>query len=114
MRALTIAQRRELQLKNFNERYIKDFEKAKKILNSYYRYVALYSRLIELENDSRWAYTDYTKDLQEKESRHYNRLTAYLKPYGIKIFVPWSLPYMGIEDDKTNAIRENVIEPILY
>lgn len=114
MRQLTIAQRREAQLKRFNDEYIHDIEKAKKILNSYYRYVALVSRVGELENDSRYAYTRYCKSEQEKEARHYDRLTGYLKPYGISIFVPWSLPYLGIKEETSGAIKTNVIEPILY
>ena len=114
MKSLTIAQRREAQLKMFTEKYVKDEETARKIFNSYYRYVGLYRRLTELENDSRYYNSKYCKSLQKKEENRNERLLNYLKPYNIIIFVPWSLPFLGIKDPETGAIKENVIDPILY
>ena len=114
MAQMTIAQRREAQLNKFNEDYIKDLAKARMILNSYYRYVGLYSRVLEMENDSELVNTRYCKEQQERETKWYNRLCEYLKPYGISVFVPWSLPYLGIKDETNGAIKTNVIDPILY
>jgi len=114
MRQLTICERRQKQLEQFNTRYIKDEETARKILNSYYRYVALYRRLVDLENDSRYCDSRYCLSLQKKEETWRERLTGYLKPFNIIIFVPWITPCLGIKDETNGAIKENVIDPILY
>lgn len=114
MRQLTIAQRRERQLQEFNNKYINNEETARKIFNSYYRYVGLYRRLVDLENDSRYCDSRYCKSLQAKEETWRERLTGYLKPYNVVIFVPWITPCLGIKDESNGAIKENVIDPILY
>ena len=114
MRSLSIAQRREKQLKRFNEVYIKDEEKARKIFNSYYRYVALYERVLTMDNDSRWYGSRYHQEESKKAERWEKRLAEWLKPYNISVYVPWSIPFLGIKDDKTGAIMETVIDPILY
>lgn len=114
MKQLTIAQRRAAQLNKFNADYIHNIETAKRILNSYYRYVALSHRVLELENDSRTYNTTYCREEAAKEEKHYKRLTSYLKPYGITIFVPWITPTLVIKDDARGVITSTVIEPILY
>lgn len=114
MTQLTIAQRREKQLESFNERYIHNMELASKIFNSYYRYVGLYRRLFDADNDSNMYGTKYHKRLEAKEEVWRARLLGYLEPYGITIFVPWITPCLGIKDEQNGAIRENVIDPILY
>lgn len=114
MRTLTIAQRREAQLERFNADFIGDMDKARKIINTYYRYVALSYRVFEMDNSTRWYNTPYHKQESAKEARAYKRITAMLKPYDLKIFVPWIYPTIAREDKATGAIITTAIEPILY
>lgn len=113
MAKLTIHERRLAQLEKFNNEYIHDYEKAKYILNVYYRYVALVQRVTTLENSD--AYNSrYCKSEQAKEEKRYDALCKILKNYGICVFVPWSLPFLGIKDETNGAIKTQVIDPILY
>lgn len=114
MSKLSIAQRRELQLTELINNYINDEQAARKIFNSYYRYVALYARCLEADSDESIYGTAYYNELQQKEEQWRERLENYLRPYGISIFVPWSIPYLGIKDANSGAIIKHVIEPILY
>ena len=114
MSKLTIAQRRELQLEQFNNKYIHNYEEAKKLFNSYYRYVGLHARLFEAENDSVLYNSPYYKSLKEQESKRYDSLKDRLSVYAISIYIPWTIPYLGIKDAVTGGITENVIDPILY
>ena len=110
----TIAQRRALQLEKFNDEYIHDIEKARKILNSYYRYLQLSNRVVEMDNDSNLYGSRYHREQSAKEKRWYKRLTAMLEPYGISIYFPWSMPFLGIVNKETGGIDIEVIDPILY
>ena len=114
MAALTIAQRRALQLEKFNDEYIHDIEKARKILNSYYRYHALYTRVLVMDNDSNYYGSRYHQEQSKKEEKWRNRLTEMLKPYGISIYVSWSMPFLGIVNPENGCIEKEVINPILY
>lgn len=113
MRKLTIAERRKMQLENFNNKYIHDMETARRLFNSYYRYVALSRRVLELENDSNMYGTRFQIEESEKEERRYNTLKKALEPYNISIFVPWCTPTLAIKDNN-GCIIETVIDPILY
>ena len=113
MAQLTIAQRGELQLQRFNEQYINDIDKARYILNSYYRFVALYRRNAELEQNERIYNSRWFKAEEEKAERWWNRLSGILSEYGISIYVPWSMPFLGIKGEN-GCISAEVINPILY
>lgn len=112
MRTLTIAQRREMQLIKFSENYIHDIEKARKIVNSYYRYIALESRVDELDTEENQEKRWY-KNLCEKENRWYSRLSDYLKPYGLCLFRPWCNCIIAIKDEN-GGIKEECLIPICY
>lgn len=66
MRRLTLAQRRERALNNFNEDYIKDFEKASKIINSFNRLCGLSEHNCYLQNDARTCNLRSTKASEKK------------------------------------------------
>ena len=114
MKALTTAQRREAQLNAFNEKYIHDFATAKNLLNRYYRYVAIAEREFYASNDAKIYNTRYYFEIREKEKRTRERLQADLNKYGISIYVPWTVPYLGIINHVTGGVDTQVIEPILY
>lgn len=98
MAALTQAQRRERALINFNNEFINDLEKARKIINSYYRLCGLSYRVCILQNDSELHATPYTQEQEEKEQRHIQRLNNYLKPYGLNIAYSGIYPSIVILD----------------
>lgn len=114
MRKLTIAQRREAQLQAFNEKYIHDMETARRLFNSYYRYVALDYRVFEMDNDSSIYGSRYHKEQTAKRDKWYSRLSAELKKYDISIYTPWTISFLGKIDPVTGCVTESVIEPILY
>lgn len=114
MKALTTAQRREAQLNAFNEKYIHDFATAKNLFNRYYRYVAIAEREFYASNDAKVYNTRYYFEIKEKEKRTRERLQADLHKYGISIYVPWTVPFLGIINPVTGGVDVQVIEPILY
>ena len=114
MAKLTIAQRREAQLDRFTRDYIGDADKARHIINTYYRYVALNYRVFLMENDANTCNTRFCKEESEKEERARKRLAEALKPYGLKLFTPWITPEIAAMDETTGAVRVVAVEPILY
>lgn len=98
MAALTIAQLRERALINFNNEFIHDLSKARKIINSYYRLCGLSYRVCLLQNDADTCDADYTKEQEAKEEKHINRLNNYLQPYGLNIAYSGIYPSIVILD----------------
>lgn len=86
---------RENVLERFNETYIKDMEKARKIRNTLDRLCALEDRLLILENDERTAGGSYSKSLEESEERRIKNLNKILKPYGLSVVFCSHLAQIG-------------------
>lgn len=86
---------RENVLERFNETYIKDYDKAKKIRNTLDRLCALEDRLLILENDERTAGGSYSKSLEESEERRIKNLNKMLKPYGLSVVFCSHLAQIG-------------------
>lgn len=86
---------RENVLERFNEIYIKDMKKARKIRNTLDRLCALEDRLLVLENDERTAGGRYVKELKESESRRVKNLNKVLKPYGLSVVFSSHLAQIG-------------------
>lgn len=86
---------RENVLERFNETYIKDMEKARKIRNTLDRLCALEDRLLILENDERTAGGSYSKSLEESEKRRIKNLNKMLKPYGLSVVFCSHLAQIG-------------------
>lgn len=82
-------------LERFNETYIKDIEKARKIRNTLDRLCALEDRLVILENDERTAGGRYVKELEASEERRIKRLNKMLKPYGLSVVFCSHLAQIG-------------------
>ena len=85
MRKLTIAQLREKALANFTATYIQNEDKARNIVNRFYRLSAMDERLLYLENDERTHDRPYTKELAQKAERSLDRLKNDLQEYGLTI-----------------------------
>lgn len=86
---------RENVLERFNETYIKDMEKARKIRNTLDRLCALEDRLLILENDERTAGGRYVKELEESETRRIKNLNKLIKPYGLEVVFSSHLATIG-------------------
>lgn len=112
MAKMTIAQIREKQLENFNALYIKDEEKAKKIINSFYRLCGLDEWLVYAQNDEKRCNSSYTHSQEEKALRWIKRLNGWLEPYGLKIAYAGIYPMIAIMEG--SAIARVVYQPTLY
>ena len=82
-------------LERFNETYIKDMGKARKIRNTLDRLCALEDRLLILENDERTAGGRYVKELEESEIRRVKNLNKLLKPYDLEVVFCSHLAQIG-------------------
>lgn len=76
MRNLTVAESRAKELNKFSEKYNINYQDAKRIVNSFYRFCGLEETLLYRENDEKLCNSNYTKQLQEKEE---NGSTDYKK-----------------------------------
>lgn len=110
MAYLTQAQRRERALINFNDEFIHDLEKARKIINSYYRLSGLNYRVCIMQNDEATANSKYLEECEAKEQRWIKRLNSYLAPYKLHIV------YAGIYPTITtiNPERPTCIDREVY
>lgn len=116
MATLTTAQRRALQLEKFNNDYVKDIEKAKYIVNSYYRLCGLSERNCINANDSDYykRFYDELKKSEEKEQKWISRLNAHLKPYNLSIVYPGIYPEIAIVDHENGCVESVVVDYIPY
>lgn len=85
---MTIAEKRAKALRRFNEDYIHDIDVARKIVNIYYRLVALEYRNLEHDTEENQSKIWFKNDL-EKESRMYDRLNKLLEPYNLHLSQAW-------------------------
>ena len=58
-----------------------EIQKAKSLMNSYYRLCGLDERLLYLANNERTCNSAYTKELEEKRERWFKRLNAEFNKY---------------------------------
>ena len=103
-RKMTIAQLREIALERFNSEYIKNEDKARNIVNRFYRLAGADDRLLILNNDERTADRPYTKELEERTEKALNNLRNDLKEYGLTIrYYSW-LPTLEEIDTQHTAL----------
>ena len=108
MRKLTIAQQRERELQNASRLYNINIDELRRLLNSYYRYCGLVTRLFYDNNTSEERYKILKKRIERDEERAekwYRRLNDQFNKYGL------SLVYFGItpticEKDTTKTAIE--------
>ena len=84
MARMTIAQLREravleLAKRRNNEPLEEDIALAKKTMNSFYRLCGIDERLLYLENDERMHDSRYTKELEKKREKWFDRLNNVFK-----------------------------------
>lgn len=105
---MTTAQIREARLIRFNSDYIHDIDRARYLINSYYRLCGISNRLLELDNDYYYHDRPYTKELHIKEDKAVDRLRKNLNSYGLTLtFYSW-LPTI------TDLNGYTAYEPISY
>lgn len=83
MRKLTVAERRERELRLAVERYNADYDELKRLMNRFYRLNGALERLSYLENDSKTCNRRSTKELSESTSRRSDKLNADFEKYGL-------------------------------
>ncbi len=83
MKKLTIAERRERELKYAANEYNIPREELKHIMNRFYRLNGSLDRLSYLENDSKTCNRRSTKKLSESTDRKSEKLNADLEKYGL-------------------------------
>lgn len=83
MRQLTVAERRERELKFAIEKYNIPYDEGKKLMNRFYRLNGALERLSYLENDSRTCNKRSTKELSEGTSRRSDKLNVDFEKYGL-------------------------------
>ncbi len=82
MKKLTVAERRERELRFAAERYSIPYDKLKHLMNRFYRLNGALERLSYLENDARTCNRRSTKELSESIDRRSDRLNADLENMG--------------------------------
>ena len=80
------------QIENFNERYIKDLDQARKIILSYRKLCYLSARVCEMQNDSEYINSSFLADQEAREEKHRERLQKYLNPYNLILEYPGIYP----------------------
>lgn len=85
MRKLTIAEKREKELRMATETYNIKYEIAKHLMNRFYRLNADLDRLSYLENDEKTCNRRSTKELSENCDRRIYKLSKDLEPYGLAL-----------------------------
>lgn len=100
MAKMTIAQLREVELNKLTQ-ITQDQDKAKNMMNRYYRLCGMDESLLYLENDERWHDKPYTKELEAKRDKAYDRLSADFKNYGLKLQYFGYLPTITDQDTRT-------------
>lgn len=85
MRKLTIAEKREKELRRATETYNIEYDIAKKLINRFYRLNADLDRLSYLENEERTCNRQSTKDLSLSCDRRIDKLNKDLEPYGLAL-----------------------------
>lgn len=83
MKKLTVAERRERELRFAAERYSIPYDKLKHLMNRFYRLNGALERLSYLENDERTCNRRSTKELSESTDRRSEKLNADLEKYGL-------------------------------
>lgn len=85
MRKLTIAEKRERELRRAIEAYNIDYDAAKHLMNRFYRLNADLDRLSYLENEERTCNRKSTKDLSLSCDKRIDKLNKDLEPYGLAL-----------------------------
>lgn len=83
MRKLTIAEKRERELRIAANKYSIDYDTCKSLMNRFYRLNADLERLSYLENDGRTCNRLSTKNLSESTDRRSKKLSSDLEKYGL-------------------------------
>ncbi len=104
MAKVTVAWAREKALENFNEQYIHNMDKAKNLVNRYYRLCGADGRLCELENDERTYNRPYTKELAERTEKSYKRLKSDLGEFGLTVRYYGIYPTIEETETQRNAL----------
>lgn len=114
MRKMTIAQLREKELEKLAT-ITGDHEKARNLMNRYYRLAGLDWYLVHADNDEKLCNTPYVAQKHEKWQRMYKRLNDDFMQYGL------TLAYSGImprivkhEPDKPGCIGADIINTYFY
>lgn len=114
MRKMTIAQLREKELEKLAT-ITGDHEKARNLMNRYYRLAGLDWYLVHADNDEKLCNTPHVAQKHEEWQRMYKRLNDDFMQYGL------TLAYSGImprivkhEPDKPGCIGADVINTYFY
>lgn len=83
MRKLTVAERRERELKFAIRKYGFTYDEGKHLMNRFYRLNADLDRLLYLENNERTYNRKTTKELAESTSRRSDKLSTDFEKYGL-------------------------------
>lgn len=83
MRKLTIAEKRERELRCAVEKYNIEYDACKSLMNRFYRLNADLERLSHLENDERTCNRLSTKKLSESTDRRSKKLNSDFCKYGL-------------------------------
>lgn len=83
MRKLTIAERRERELRFATEKYNIPYEEGKHLMNRFYRLNGDLERLSHLENDAKTCNRRSTKELSESTDRRSDKLSTDFEKYGL-------------------------------
>ena len=83
MKKLTVAERRERELRFAIDKYGFTYDEGKHLMNRFYRLNGDLERLSYLENDSRTCNRRSTKELSESTSRRSDKLNADFGKYGL-------------------------------
>lgn len=85
MKKLTVAERRERELRFAAERYSIPYDELKHLMNRFYRLNGALERLSYLENDARTCNRRSTKELSESTDRRNGLINTHIFTY---IYVP--------------------------
>lgn len=83
MRKLTIAEKREREIRFATEKYNISYDELKHLMNRFYRLNGDLERLSYLENDSKTCNRRSTKELSESTDRRSEKLNADFEKYGL-------------------------------
>lgn len=109
----TVKELRERELKRLvsyktSEPTSEDFDLARSLMNSFYRFSAFCERLFYLQNDEKWCNSKTVKDMEAREDKWFKRLNKAFGTYGLSVYFCGIFPSIGTKDQKTGAVSDKI------
>lgn len=85
-----------------------DFNEARSLMNSFYRFSAFCERLFYRQNDEKLHNSRRTKEMEVRENKWFRRLNNAFEAYGLSVYFCGIFPSIGVKDQKTGTVSDKI------